>query len=348
MKTLLEKSKDCAECTAEFMSGVLDSLQTNIVMCDPALRIVTINASALKTLRGLSAEIKKGFDADVEQLIGVSAYRFVADPARAQAILSDPSLLPHVVEVPVGAAVFRASIDALRAPQQAIAGYAVVFEDVTPLRAAERDSRAALLQRETLQREVSRRVKKSLQTVADLVRLENDVPAGEALAPAWSPSWVERLNSLSIVHELVYAAEDVSRVDLDAYVKELVRGVVAKHAEPGAKIKTETAVSADIRDLDLLISFGMVLKELVANAIKHAFPGGRAGRIRVTARNVDGAVEAVVSDDGAGMRGGHSPRTGFGLKLAAALVKTELKGKFKIESRGGGTTCVFSIPVPAP
>ena len=292
---------------------------------------------------------RKPFALEIRYQRGLRRGRRTADggiglPARLQAILSDPALLPHTAEFSVGSTIFRARIDALRTARAEISGYAVVCEDVTPLRAAERESSSAQLQRETLQSEVHRRVRNSLDMVADLVRLEGDVPSGEALAPAWSPAWVERLRAISRVHELIYDGEDVSRVDLDAYVRELAKEVVAEHALPGAKIKIETAVSAEIRDLDLLITFGLVLGELVANSVKHAFPEGRAGCIRLTARSVGGTVEAVVSDDGAGMPAGGVHR-GFGLKLVSSLIEGKLKGKLKIESRGNGTACLFSIPV---
>jgi two-component sensor histidine kinase len=333
---------------AAFMTGVLDSLQANVFLCDPALNIVSVNALARKSFLALRAEVSETFGADVEQLTGFSLYRFFQDPASVEAILSDPALLPHTAEIAIGTTTFRARIDALRGPQGALTGYSVVCEDITQLRAAEAESRAAMLQRETLQSEVHRRVRNSLEMVSDLVRLESDVPTGEALAPAWAPAWVERLRAISRVHELIYASDDVSRVDLDAYVRELVKEIVAEHAEPEAKIKIETAVSAEIRDLDLLIDFGLVLGELVANAVKHAFPGGRAGRIRVTARNVDGAVEAVVSDDGVGIPADALHHMGFGRKLVFSMIEGKLKGTMKIESRGTGTACLFSIPTRIP
>lgn len=342
--TVEEAASSGAEGMAAFMSGVLNSLQANVILCDAALRIVEVNAAARETLKRLRSEIGGSMPADPERLAGESLLRFVPDPQRLRAILDDPALLPYDVEVSIGSKAFRTRIDALRGPGAEVSGYTIVCEDVTSLRAAREDLRASQLQRETLQREVHRRVRNSLEMVTGMVRLAGDVPSGDALPPAWAPSWIERLRAISRVHELIYDGEDVSRVDLDAYVRELIREVVAEHASEEGRIRIETAVHAEIRDLDALIVFGLALGELAANAVKHAFPGERRGCIRVTARRNGGAIEAVVSDDGVGFPEETVETKGFGLRLVTALIEDRLKGTLKIESGASGTTCLLSMP----
>lgn len=327
-----------AEEMTALMAGILDSLQTNVFLCDENLKIVAINSCARSGLRRMRAEIQAAYGVDVDQLIGVPIQRFSSDPERVEALLGDPLLLPHATEIEIASKTYRARIDALRTPQGRISGYAVVCEDVSRLRAAERELRASLRQRATLLREVHERVKNNLDLIAGLVRLESGADA----APA--PGWAERLRSIERVHELIYAGGDASRVDLDAYVDELARGVVAERAP---RIKVETAVHADIRDLDRLIFFGLILHELVSNAVAHGFPDGRAGCVRVTARAVDGTIEAVVSDDGVGLPAGETRRSGLGLRLVCALIEERLGGSWKIESRGGGLACLFAFPVEA-
>jgi two-component sensor histidine kinase len=328
-----------------FLSCVLDSLRTNIFLCDLDLKIMAINAAALENLRRLNGEIRGAYGADIDRLIGLSIYRFVREPARLQAILGDPALLPYEVDVTVGPAVFRARFDALRSPNGQTTGYAVVCEEVSRQRETERELLEAVAQRETLQREVHRRVGSSLQLVMSLARLESDAPRGEALPPAWAPAWCGHMKSIARVHELIYDGDDVSRVDVDAYVRKLIHWIVAEHAAPESRIKIETAVGVEIRDLDTLIDFGLALCELAANSVKHAFPAGRAGRIRVTAQAAGGVVEAVVSDDGVGPSSDLAVRAGFGLKLASALIEGQLKGKFRIENRMGGMAFVLSFPI---
>lgn len=331
-----------AEELTALMSGILDSLQTNVFLCDEDLKIVAVNACARSGLRRMRAEIHAACGVDVEQLIGVPILRFTRDPERVAAVLGDPLLLPYCVEIVIASKAFQARIDALRTPQGAISGYAVVCEDVSRQRAAERELSAALRQRAALLREVHERVKSNLDLIAGLARV--DGVAGEGAA---SPAWSRRLSSIARVHELIYAAGDVSRVDLDAYVDGLARGVVAERPEIAPRVKVETAARAEIRDLDRLIAFGLILRELVSNAVEHGFPDGRAGCVRVTARAVDGTIEAVVSDDGVGLPSGEARRSGLGLRLVCALIEGRLGGSWKIESRGGGYACLLTFPVEA-
>jgi two-component sensor histidine kinase len=333
---VIATSKDAEE-MALFMAHVLDSLQASVIMCDSDLKIVAINSTAWKVLRRLGPEVRAEYGVDVAQLVGMPLRRFLTEPSRLEAILGDPALLPHTVELSFGPMDLQVRIDALRAPEGEISGYAMVCEDVSRLRAAEDARDAALRQRAALLHEVRGRVKRSLRLASDLARLENGAAAGSDAAPGWAA----RLGSLSRVHERIYASDDVSRIDLDAFVRGLIQDAAAAHPAAASRIRIETAVHARIGDIDRLIAFGMVVTELVTNAMKHGFPDGRPGLIRVTARSVDGAVEAVVSDDGVGL--GAPSRAGLGLKIVCALIERRLKGELRVES-GGGTACLFTIP----
>lgn len=332
----IETTKEAEEMTL-FMACVLDSLQASVVMCDAELKIVAINAAAWKVLSRLAPEIRAAYGVDLAQLIGMPLGRFLPERARLEAILGAPALLPYSVDVAFGELDLQVRIDALRSPRGEISGYTFICEDISRLRTAEEERDAALRQSLTLLREVRRRVGSSLRLVSDLARLES----GAAARSSAGPRWAAHLRAIERVHESLYAGGDVSRVDLDDYVRGLVREISAAHPAAAARIKIETAVRADIGDLDRLVAFGMAVSELLTNACQHGFPDGRAGIIRVTARNVDGAVEAVVSDDGIGLSA--PGQTGLGLKIVRALIEKQLGGELSVES-GGGTVCQFTIP----
>lgn len=323
-----------AEELTALMAGILDSLQAHVFLCDAEMRIVAVNAYARAGLARLGPELLENFGLNVDQMIGAPMHRFLGDPDRVAAILSDPALLPHADEISFGGKTFRTRVDALRAPGGAITGYTVVCEDVTRQRSAERELRAALRQRAELLRELHERVRVTLRLVSGLAALD------EAAAPAWA----QRLRAVAHAHELIYASGDVTRVDLDAFVNELARGVAAEHPGTAARVKIETAARAEIRDLDRLIVFGLIIHELTSNSLRHGFPGGRSGRVRVTARVVDGSIEAVVSDDGVGLPKDAERRSGLGLKAACVLIEQRLGGSWRIESRGGGFACLFTFP----
>lgn len=98
-------------------------------------------------------------------------------------------------------------------------------------------------------------------------------------------------------------------------------------------------------DARLLFPLGMAVNELVTNAIKHAFPDGRAGTVRVTLRrDPPGGVLAEVRDDGVGLPSDDSLRTGLGLSLVPALTSQVGGALERTSSPEGGT--VFSIRIP--
>lgn len=324
-----------AEQAVSFMSMVLDSLQANVVLCDSDLRILTVNAAARAVIARLDPELRAAYGVGAADAVGLSLKRFLNDPERDAAILSDPALLPYSFEFAFGTATFSARAAALRSPRGEVSGYTIVCEDVTHLREAESDLDSALRERAALVHAVSGRVRHCLGMLSDLARLEFGPEVG---------AWSSLLAALSRVHELLLAAEDVSTVDLDAFVSSLARASLAAHGPADGRLRVETAVRAELRDVDRLIAFGLVIDELVANSVLHAFPHGREGVVRVTARSVDGTIQATVTDDGVGLPADLERRSGLGLKVIRALIETRLHGEVKFESKGGGMACLFSIP----
>jgi two-component sensor histidine kinase len=324
-----------AEQAASSLSLVLDSLQANVVLCDADLRVVTVNAAARALIARLEPALRQAYGVGAADAVGLSLKRFLKDPERDGAILSDPALLPYSFEFGFGPTAYSARVAALLSPRGEVSGYTVVCEDVTRRREAESDLDSALRERATLVHAVSGRVRHCLGMLSDLARLEFGPQVG---------AWSSLLAALSRVHELLLAADDVSAVDLDAFVSSLAHAALAAHGPADGRLRVETAVRAELPDLDRLIAFGLVIDELVANSVLHAFPDGRAGVVRVTARSVDGAIQATVTDDGVGLPADHARRSGLGLKVVRALIETRLHGEWKLESRGGGMACLFSIP----
>ena len=206
---------------------------------------------------------------------------------------------------------------------------------------AEAAVRASLHEKEALLKEVHHRVKNNLQVITSLLRLE----AGRSSQPdvvAVLAEMQSRVLSMALLHETLYRSDNLALVDLAAYLTQLGHQIVRSLA-PAAGVTLQLDVEPIRLDLDQAVPCGLIVNELMSNALKHAFPDGRHGDIRITARLVDGgpALRLSVADAGAGLPADfNEARTrSLGLRLVTDLVR-QLHGTLDISS-GYGTT--FSL-----
>jgi two-component sensor histidine kinase len=199
-----------------------------------------------------------------------------------------------------------------------------------------RERTALASERETLLREVHHRVKNDLQLICSLLSIQErelgDSPGARALEDCGL-----RVQSIAQIHEQMYQSSDLARLCLSDHLRTLTSQV----QRLGGNAKVEFGL--DVGDgvllgVDRAIPCAMIVHELVVNCFKHAFPGGRKGRVQVTCRRESGALVSVaVQDDGVGMPERHAdgPRQGLGWTLIEALCK-QLGAKLAV-TRGSGT-----------
>ena len=200
-------------------------------------------------------------------------------------------------------------------------------------RVRERTARAN--EREMLLREVHHRVKNDLQLICSLLSLQErevgESPAAQALEDCG-----QRVQAIAQIHEQMYQSDDLARLSLSDHLRSLTSQV----QRVGGNSKVEFAL--DIGDgvtlgVDRAIPCAMIVHELVVNCFKHAFPGGRKGRVAVTCRREAGSLVSVaVQDDGVGMpeRRADRPGGGLGWTLIEALSK-QLEAKLAVTRRAG-------------
>jgi two-component sensor histidine kinase len=146
-----------------------------------------------------------------------------------------------------------------------------------------------------------------------------------------------RIHSMALIHEQLCRSGDHTRIDFRDYVEGLTRNVLASAGEAERPIRVALDVDPVTLDLDIAISCGLILNELLSNALKYAFPEGRDGVISVTFRCSDGSATLVVADDGIGLPmvpAGQEPPPSLGLRLVTALVG-QLHGSWLVEGEGG-------------
>ncbi|MEW5773613.1 MAG: histidine kinase dimerization/phosphoacceptor domain -containing protein [Thermodesulfobacteriota bacterium] len=271
-----------------------------------------------------------------------------ADPAAREELLR---LLDQYGEVKAFEARLRRRDGALRwcsvnaratlGPDGRVARIEGAVEDIHERKRAEERLRSSLREKEVLLKEVHHRVKNNLQVVSGLLFLQADSLEDPAARAALEESQ-NRIASMALAHEALYGSDDMARVDLKDYVDRLMSRLVSSLGDKGVRVAVE--VSAAPLPLTKAVPCGLILNELVTNALKYAFdrPGGT---ITVATRRDGPMVELSVADNGRGLPAHITPENAatLGLQLVANLT-AQLRGTLRI-GRENGTVFVIRFPM---
>jgi two-component sensor histidine kinase len=197
---------------------------------------------------------------------------------------------------------------------------------------------AALGEKDALLKEVHHRVKNNLQLISSLLNLQaarvSDPEVAELFADCRN-----RVRSMALVHENLYRAGNLSKIAMESHIQSLC----AQLARAYASSQRPARVTVNVGDLELdmnpAITCGLIVNELVSNALKHAFTDGREGMIEVDLQRAgDGAYLLSVSDDGVGMPAGLDLARAetLGLQLVHDLAE-QLHGEVEIAQEVGTT-----------
>jgi two-component sensor histidine kinase/ligand-binding sensor domain-containing protein len=206
------------------------------------------------------------------------------------------------------------------------------------LRQAEERLIASLQEKDLLLKEIHHRVKNNLQVIASLLNLQ----AAQAKDPVVVNLLAEsqnRVRSMALVHESLHQSKNLTRIALAPHIQSLCNQLGASYGTDRQNIRLSTQIADATLDLERAIPFGLIVTELVSNAIKHAFPESRAGNVAVELRvSESGEYALTVKDDGVGIPEHLSPGTqaSLGLRLVNVLVE-QLRGSLMVD-RAGGTS----------
>jgi PAS domain S-box-containing protein len=232
---------------------------------------------------------------------------------------------------------------ALRHEGAEVTGYLGTVMDVTEAKAAEVALRRSLHEKEVLLKEIHHRVKNNVQVISSLLRLQ----AGRVSDPQVREVLLEshgRVRAIGLLHEKLYRAHDLARVDMDDYVRGLTTELLRTYGGAEGAVRVTTDVRGVSLGIDAAVPCGLIVNELVTNALKHAFPGG-SGRVEVRMRRDGALVEIAVADDGVGLPAGFdlAQVATLGLHLVRSLSR-QLQATVLLE-RAGGTRCTIGFRV---
>lgn len=219
--------------------------------------------------------------------------------------------------------------------------------DVSERERIEASLRTSIHDKEALLREIYHRVKNNLQVVSSLLSLQAEgvYDARDAVLFRESQG---RVRAMALVHEKLCQSGSLADVDAPDYIEDLVRKVRQIH-RGGANVTLRVDVDPCKCPVDVAIPVGLILNELLSNALRHAFPGDGGGEVALSLRTTTpGHVLLVVRDDGVGMSPGAEEKKSLGLSLVRLLAK-QLGGHLEVRAAGapGGTEARVDFTLPA-
>jgi two-component sensor histidine kinase len=211
----------------------------------------------------------------------------------------------------------------------------------------DQELRQSLTEKESLLKEIHHRVKNNLQIVSSLLFLQEEYtvdPKGVELLRESQ----NRVKSMALIHEQLYGTSDLAKIDFGRYIQGLTANLFDAYGIDPARIRLKVKADDIALGVDMAVPCGLIINELVSNALKHAFPGAEHGTIQVAIQSLDtGRLEILVADDGVGMP---QPAVGdgkqsLGLRLVETLT-TQLDGTLAIETDSGTRFCI-TLEAPA-
>jgi two-component sensor histidine kinase len=212
------------------------------------------------------------------------------------------------------------------------------------LRSAQAKVLGFLAEKETLIREIYHRSKNNMQVVTSILRIASGKLEDER-SKAVLKDVINKIGSMSLVHQKLYESQDLSKIGMEAYVSELASLLLSSFGVGEGKVALDLEVEDLSMQIDAAIPCGLVINEIVTNSLKYAFPGDRRGRIAISMRETGNWVELRISDDGVGFPEGYDPEAirKMGLGTVFTIVRHQMRGEIEF-STGRGVE--YSIRFP--
>ncbi|MGB5927738.1 MAG: tetratricopeptide repeat protein, partial [Cyclobacteriaceae bacterium] len=201
--------------------------------------------------------------------------------------------------------------------------------------------RQALQEKEVLLKEIHHRVKNNLQIVSSLLFLQAQHVSSPTARTAINEGR-NRVRSMALLHQRLYQGEGLTSINIRAYTDSLVASLQSCYSSELENVIIDTEVANTELDVDMTIPLGLIINELVTNAIKHAFGPGDQGHIRIHFARQDTNYRLQVCDTGRGLPTGFDPENSqsFGLNLVKSLAK-KLRAITGIQSRQGTEISIY-------
>jgi len=224
----------------------------------------------------------------------------------------------------------------------AVSRVITIIRDFTQRKEMEKKLHASLAEKEILLRELHHRVKNHLEMIGNLLHWPEEY-SRQADPARILADCRQRVKTVALIHDRLYQARDLDEVELSAFLRELAGDIFQSFPASLGQIRLQFQLHPVSVPVDQAICFGMILNELLSNALQYAFPEQRSGQIQIHLSQKQGLITMVLADDGVGIPKGFYLKSlkSFGLNLVLSLAH-QLGAEIKLDaSRGTAFTLQF-------
>lgn len=339
-RMVLKKKKEESD---NYYKALLEATPDMVAITDPAGYITYASESTARFL---------GYDSS-EELLGKNNQDLFAPEDQEKIQQMGLLMAEHGFHGPFIARVVRKTGEQrtveINSSQVRISGelvsYIGIMRDITDRLNLENELRQTLIEKEVLIREVHHRVKNNLQLIQSILRLQAQYHASPEVRTALKDA-LGRIRSIALIYESLLRSTRLDRIHLDRYLEKIVSHALSLYRQDGREIRIEQRLDEVQVDLALAHPCGLIVSELISNALKHAFNGRKEGTIRISLEKANGRqVVLTVSDDGTGLPENFDPKgsNSFGWQIIHDLVK-QLKGTMSCKSGQGTEVRVIFTP----
>jgi len=222
-----------------------------------------------------------------------------------------------------------------------------IYVDITERKKAEKKIKESLKEKEILLAEIHHRVKNNLAIITGLLELQAQNTVNEEAKMVLRDSQL-RINSMALIHEKLYQSDNLSLIQFGKYIGELTDVISDSHITKEKPIKIE--INSDLVEFTITqaIPCGLLMNEIVTNALKHAFKDRKNGTISISLKKKENIIQLVISDDGAGLPDNFEElkANSLGMTLIYTLAN-QLNAEMNIESERG-TVYKLTFPLHQP
>jgi PAS domain S-box-containing protein len=218
-------------------------------------------------------------------------------------------------------------------------GIVCIGRDITHQKENEKKISESLKEKEILLKEIHHRVKNNLQIISSLLNLQTQYIKGKKILDLFQESQ-NRIKSMALIHEKLYSSEDLAKINFPEYIHNLADDLYNSYTIDPGNIFIDVSVDNIAIGIDLAVPCGLIINELVSNALKYAFPPEHTGKgiIKIKFHSLNSNnIELIVSDNGIGMPKNFDFKNikTLGLHLVTLLVEKQLEGNLQLIKRHG-------------
>ncbi len=335
--------------------SIVETLSTPLVLLRPDLRVHAVNRAYYRDFHATPHQIEGRlfYELDQGRWNRQDLRQRLADVLTQHAVTGRVRVA-H--EIPGrGLRMLELTVQLLRQPPELPERLLVTIEDVTQRDRAEQRSLSSqrlerrtftsLKEKEVLLKEIHHRMKNNLQAVSSLLSLQADFIKDRLLRRSIKQTQC-RIRSMALVHEILYSSPTLHDIDMAVYLRSLTGQITQAYTTASVQLLLD--LEPVVVGVDAAIPCGLIVNELVSNALKHAFPRGRRGIVRISLHQSGGRCAITIQDNGVGLPPRieiHQARS-LGLQLIDALI-TQLDGTIETDRRRGTAFTVTFPNVPS-